>query len=89
MVNPTVSCVYEGAAFVKENKADFVIGIGGGSALDAAKAIALLAVNDIMEDELFLGNLGDNILPMVMINNKANVCFYIAINTSVMKNSFS
>lgn len=43
MSNPTIACVYEGAAAAKQNQADFVIAIGGGSPMDAAKAIALLA----------------------------------------------
>jgi alcohol dehydrogenase class IV len=31
MSNPTVDCVYEGAALAKESGADFVVAIGGGS----------------------------------------------------------
>lgn len=51
--NPSISSVYEGAAFAKERKAEFIIGIGGGSPMDAAKAIALLAVQQLKEEELF------------------------------------
>src|SRR5215472_8592628 len=40
---PSVAVVREGAAMA--HGADVVIGIGGGSVLDAAKAIAALAVN--------------------------------------------
>ncbi|MFH1855616.1 MAG: iron-containing alcohol dehydrogenase [Candidatus Omnitrophota bacterium] len=38
--DPSLETVDNGIAFAKKEKADFVIGLGGGSALDAAKAIA-------------------------------------------------
>jgi alcohol dehydrogenase len=36
----------DGAACAKENSCDFVIGLGGGSCLDASKAIAAMATNE-------------------------------------------
>jgi alcohol dehydrogenase class IV len=69
--NPTIACVYEGAEFAKEKRAEFIIGIGGGSPMDAAKAIALLAVQEIREEELFLGKYGDRALPIVLIPTTA------------------
>ncbi len=71
MANPTVSCVYEGAAYAKEMGADFIIGIGGGSPMDAAKAIALLAVTEVPEEELFLNQFRQEALPLVMIPTTA------------------
>jgi len=44
--NPTRSQVMQGAAAFKAHKADGVIGVGGGAALDVAKAVALMAHHD-------------------------------------------
>ena len=42
---PTISIVAEGARIARETKCELVIGYGGGSALDGAKAIAALMTN--------------------------------------------
>jgi alcohol dehydrogenase len=39
--NPTDESVEKGVSIAKENKVGFIIGIGGGSSIDAAKAIAI------------------------------------------------
>ncbi|HBO33208.1 MAG TPA: alcohol dehydrogenase [Anaerolineaceae bacterium] len=41
--NPTTDCVTEGANLAKSFKADVILGIGGGSSMDTAKAIAVEA----------------------------------------------
>ncbi len=43
--NPTTVNVAEGAAAARENACDFILGLGGGSSLDAAKSIAIMATN--------------------------------------------
>ena len=69
--NPTIASVYEGAEIAKEKQPDFVIGIGGGSPMDAAKAIALLAIQELREEELFSGQYGDRALPIILIPTTA------------------
>lgn len=65
--NPTVDSVYAGAAAARAAGADFVAAIGGGSPMDTAKAIALLAAGDIPREQLFAG-IGDRpALPIVCI----------------------
>ena len=43
--NPTKDQVMAGAQIAKTENCDFVIGLGGGSPIDSAKAIAIMAVN--------------------------------------------
>lgn len=44
--NPTIENVRECAAIAREQKCTFVVGLGGGSSIDTAKAAAVMATND-------------------------------------------
>lgn len=44
--NPLKSTVMAGGTFAKENSCDFIVALGGGSCMDSAKAIAIMATND-------------------------------------------
>ena len=43
--NPTKPIVEEGGRFARENGCDFIVALGGGSVMDASKAIGLMAAN--------------------------------------------
>lgn len=44
--NPLKSTVMAGGTFARENSCDFIVALGGGSCMDAAKAIAVMATNN-------------------------------------------
>lgn len=44
--NPLKSTVMAGGTFAKENNCDFIVALGGGSCIDASKAIAVMATNE-------------------------------------------
>jgi alcohol dehydrogenase class IV len=65
--NPTLERVKDGGMKANAFGADFIAGIGGGSPLDAAKAVAVLAANDIDPIELFKNTFENKPLPIVAI----------------------
>lgn len=70
--NPTVQSCYDGAKLLLAGGCDYVIGIGGGSPLDAAKAIAVLAANPEMDEKTLFSNVWENKpLPIVCIGTTA------------------
>lgn len=44
MANPTYEKVLEGAKLAKEHKADWILGVGGGSVMDCCKAVSMATV---------------------------------------------
>ena len=75
--NPEINDMAIGGKYAKENNADFIIAIGGGSPLDAAKAIAVYATNEPIEGtdfclyDIFKGVYKNKPLPMVAIPTTA------------------
>lgn len=70
--NPLVSTVIEGGRMAREIGADFVIGIGGGSPLDASKAVAICAMNPQYDiDGLYSRNIPSKALPVVLVGTTA------------------
>ena len=51
--NPSLAVVEDASMMCKRYGCDYVIAIGGGSAIDAAKAIAVLAISDMQGMDLF------------------------------------
>lgn len=69
---PRIELADEGAALAVKNKCDIIVGIGGGSAMDVAKAIAVLATNKgSAVDFLGLNKIPKPGLPKIMIPTTA------------------
>ncbi len=70
--NPRDYQVQQGAAYYRENAADVIIAIGGGSALDTAKGIAILASNGgKIQDYEGANRVHRPLPPMVLITTTA------------------
>ena len=74
--NPIKSHVMEAAAICREEGCDFVVGLGGGSSIDSAKAIAIMACNegdlwDYVEGGSGKGRSYTKVLPIVAIPTTA------------------
>ncbi len=68
--NPRVETCFEGGAIARDVGADFVVGIGGGSPLDAAKAISAFAAQKFSSpEEIYRGV--DAALPIVAVGTTA------------------
>ncbi len=75
--NPLKSTVMAGAKAARENACDFIVALGGGSVMDAAKAMAAMATNDgDIWDYMFGGTgggkpLAADPLPLICITTTA------------------
>lgn len=66
--NPLTTTVYEGVDVIKETGCDVVLGLGGGSIMDAAKSIAFSAKNPGDISEYIFGiKQGNEALPIVLV----------------------
>lgn len=69
---PTVDFVQEGLKTYKENGCDFLLAVGGGSAIDTAKAIAVMATNaGAIEDYQGLNKIPKGGAPLIAIPTTA------------------
>ena len=66
--NPLTETVELGAAFVRENRCDVIVAVGGGSVIDCAKGIAFIAKNgrDI-NDYIYNRYQGRGALPLIAV----------------------
>lgn len=70
--NPLISSCYEAGKIANTLHVDFIIGIGGGSPLDAAKAVAIYAANPDMQPLQIYTSLERNkALPIVCVGTTA------------------
>ena len=92
--NPSVENCYEGGIFAKETGSEFIVAIGGGSPIDAAKAISMYAANDIKPLDIFAGEQKNKPLPIIAIPTTAGtgseVTQYsvLTVNSEETKKSF-
>lgn len=83
---PSTITIDRGAEIARENNVDVVIGLGGGSAMDAAKGIAFGAENEGSITDYMEGKKGIEALPIVLITTTAGTGSE-ANNTAVFTNS--
>ena len=70
--NPTVSSCIEAGGIARDFGADFIIGIGGGSPLDASKAVAVFSANkNLGEDGLYSLKWKNPPLPVICVGTTA------------------
>ena len=66
--NPLTTTAIEGAEKARESGCDLVLGLGGGSIMDCAKAVAFLSVNEgDINDYIFNRKTGDSALPLILV----------------------
>lgn len=66
--NPTIESVDIGADFAKKHHVDLILGVGGGSSMDAAKGIALTVKNEVHFEYFLKGEVPKKLpLPIICI----------------------
>ncbi len=81
--NPTVENVKDGVAFVKEQEVDCLIAVGGGSPIDTAKAIGIIATNPEFEDVVSLEGTAETknpCLPILAVPTTSGTAAEVTIN---------
>ncbi len=70
--NPLTADCCAGGIVARKTGADFVVGIGGGSPLDAAKAVCVYATNThIVNDDIYTAEVKNPPLPLALIGTTA------------------
>ena len=81
---PTVDFVTEGLSAYKENECEFLLAVGGGSALDTAKAIAVMVTNKgTIEDYKGLNNIPEKGVPLIAIPTTAGTGSEVTVYTII------
>ncbi len=81
--NPTIANVNEGVACFKNAGADSIVAVGGGSAMDTAKAIGIIANNPEFADVVSLEGVADTknpCVPIIAVPTTAGTAAEVTIN---------
>lgn len=90
--NPTIENVQSGVAFCKKCGADIIVAVGGGSAIDTSKAIAIIMTNPEFADVRSLEGVAptkNKCLPIIAVSTTSGTAAEVTINyviTDVEKN---
>ena len=90
--NPTIENVQEGVAFCRKEDADVIVAVGGGSAIDTSKAIAIILTNPEFGDVRSLegaSHTKNKSLPIIAVSTTSGTAAEVTINyviTDVEKN---
>lgn len=97
LAEPELGEIDEHTAFLKRNSCDIVVGIGGGSVLDAAKAVAMMATNAGDAEEFQMGKgITEEPLPYIAVpttsgtgSEATRVCVAYNSKTNLKKSFYS
>ena len=81
--NPTIENVQEGVAFCKQEGADCLLAVGGGSAIDTSKAIAVIMTNPEFADVRSLEGASptkNKCLPIIAVSTTSGTAAEVTIN---------
>ena len=81
--NPTIKNVLDGVAVCKEMKADVIVAVGGGSAIDTAKGIGIVVKNPKRKDVVSLNGLSNTenkSLPIIALPTTSGTAAEVTIN---------
>jgi alcohol dehydrogenase len=72
VADPPEQTVHEAVDFARANETDLVIGFGGGSSMDVAKLVAVLAASDQALSQVYgIGNVKGQRLPLIQVPTTA------------------
>lgn len=81
--NPTIQNVQDGVAFCKDAKTDIIVAVGGGAAMDTAKAIAIILTNPEFADVRSLEGASptkNKCLPIIAVSTTSGTAAEVTIN---------
>ena len=81
--NPTITNVQDGVKVCSDASADIIVAVGGGSAIDTAKAIAIIATNPEFADVRSLEGVADTkhkCLPIIAVSTTSGTAAEVTIN---------